>query len=199
MRRMLAATAAFLLLLSLPSSAEDPGSLIESGNALLKQGKYSKAIEDLQWAIREIRKLQADELMKFLPESVAGYEAFDDEADAAAAAILNISLIETGRRFEAKDGDEAVTVKIMAGEMGGTGLGAMMKMAQMYGTQDGELVRIKGYKCTIEWEDGADNGTLTVVLDNDIQVTIEISQGKKDNLRKFVELVDLDGLESVSN
>jgi hypothetical protein len=117
--------------------------------------------------------------------------------DAAAAAMFNINFIETGRRYEATGSGESVELKVMSGDIGGSGLGAMMKMAQMFGAEQGELVRVKGYKCTVEWEPDADNGKLTAILDNDMQVTVEIYNGQKGNLEKFAELVDFEGLEGL--
>jgi len=199
MRNVKAIALVGLIVFATTGYAEDPAELIQSGADFLSKGKYAKAVEDLQWAIREIRMLQAEELKGFLPKEVSGYDAYDEETDAGAAAILNINLIEAGRRFEATGENEIVTLKIMAGEMGGTGLGAMMKMAQMYGGQSGELIRVNGHKGTVEWEDGSNGGKLTMVLDNDIQVTVEISEGNKDNLKTFAGLIDLDGLEALSN
>ncbi|MCU0612059.1 MAG: hypothetical protein MUE60_09760 [Candidatus Eisenbacteria bacterium] len=177
---------------------EDPATLIQSATEFLNQGKYSKAIEDLQWALREIRLLQTVELKKFLPQSVSGYTAEEVDADAAAAAMFNINLVEAERKFQASSGDEYVDLKITSGDIGGAGLGAMMKMSQMFGEQQGELVRVKGRKCTLEWDADNSSGKLTCVLDNDIQVTVEVSNGQKATPAKFMELVNLDGLEKAT-
>lgn len=178
--------------------AEDPASLIQSAGDLLKQGKYSKAVEDLQWAIREIRLVQVEELKKFLPKSVSGYAAEEVEADVAAAAFFNVNLAEAQRKFQSNSGDEAVDLKITSGDIGGAGLGAMMKMSQMFGQQQGELVRVKGRKATLEWDAANADGKLTCVLDNNVQITVEVSDGVKATAAKFMELVDLDGLEKLS-
>lgn len=189
-----------LILILVPSLArgEDPAALIQSAGDFLKQGKYGKAVEELQWALREIRLLQVGELKKFLPQTVSGYTTEEVDADAAAAAMFNINLVEAERRFQAKSGDENVDMKITSGDIGGAGLGAMMKMAQMFGQQQGELVRVKGRKCTLEWNAEDAGGKLTCVLDNNIQVTVEVSNGQKGTPAKFMELVDLDKLEKAT-
>lgn len=197
MRVLLVSVLVSVFLVPSLTFAEDPGELIDSAKSFLSQGKYNKAIEDLQWAMREIRQLQTAEMKEYLPESVSGYTTEEMDDDAAAAVMFNINFIEAGRRFVANSGDESVEVKIMSGDIGGSGLGAMMKMAQMYGAEQGELVRVKGYKCTIEWEAEADNGKLTAILDNDMQVTVEIDGGERGNLEKFAELVDFEGLEAL--
>ncbi len=182
----------------LGARAEDPASLIQSGLELFKQGKYGKAVEELQWAIREIRQLQVQELKKFLPQSMPGYQAEEVESDVAAAALFNINFVEAARKFRSSGGDETVDMKITSGDIGGAGLGAMMKMAQMFGQQQGELVRIKGRKATLEWDASASRGTLTCVLDNSIQVTVEVMDGQKATAQKFMEQVNLDALEKLS-
>jgi hypothetical protein len=188
---------ALLVFIPATSRGEDPGELIDSAKSFLSQGKYNKAIEDLQWAMREIRRLQTVEMKQYLPETVSGYTTEEMDDDAAAAAMFNINFIEAGRRYQATGSGESVELKVMSGDIGGSGLGSMMKMAQMFGAEQGELVRVKGYKCTVEWEDDADNGTLTAILDNDMQVTVEIYNGQKGNLEKFAELVDFEGLEGL--
>jgi hypothetical protein len=182
MRQLLVLILVSVFLSPCVSFGEEPTELIDSAKDFLSQGKYNK--------------LQIAEMKQYLPESVSGYTTEEMEDDAAAAAMFNINFIEAGRRYVAGDG-ESVEVKIMSGDIGGSGLGAMMKMAQMFGTEQGELVRVKGYKCTVEWEEEANNGKLTAVLDNDIQVTVEIYDGNKGNLTKFAELVDFDGLEGL--
>jgi hypothetical protein len=197
MRLFLVSVLGSMFLFPTLSFGEDPGELIDSAKGFLSEGKYNKAIEDLQWAMREIRQLQIAEMKQYLPESANGYETEEMDDDAAAAAMFNINFIEAGRRYVATSGDESVEVKIMSGDIGGSGLGAMMKMAQMFGTEQGELVRVKGYKCTVEWEEEANHGTLTAILENDMQVTVEIYDGQKDNLKQFAELVDFEGLEAL--
>ncbi len=197
MRFLAVSIVVVMLLLPSASRGEDPAELIDSAKSFLDQGKYSKAIEDLQWALREIRRLQIGEMRKFLPESVDGYSVEDTDDDAAAAAMFNINLMESGRRYNANRGDESVELKIMSGDFGGAGLGSMMKMAQMFGAEQGELIRVKGYKCTVEWESESTNGKLTAVLDNDMQVTVDVTGGEKATLKKFAELVDFEGLEDI--
>lgn len=165
---------------------------------MLKQGKYSKAIEDLQWAIREIRIIQIGELKKYLPTTASGYTVEEVQPDASVAAVFNINIVEAERRFNARGGDERVSVKITSGDIGGAGLGAMMKMAQMFGQQQGELVRVKGRKATVEWDADSRSGKLTCVLENNVQLTVEVTDGQKASLTKFAEMVDLDALERVA-
>jgi hypothetical protein len=189
-----------LILVLMPSMArgEDPAALIKSASEFLAQGKLGKAVEDLQWALREIRLLQIAELAKYLPQSVSGYTTEEVEADAAAAAMFNINLIEAERKYQSNSGDENVDLKITGGDVGGAGLGGMMKMAQMFGEQQGELVRVKGRKATLEWDADNASGKLTCILDNEVQVTVEVTSGDKTTATKFMDLVDLDALEKVT-
>ncbi|MBN1425706.1 hypothetical protein JXA88_14215 [Candidatus Fermentibacteria bacterium] len=196
--RYVAIVALSLVLVPFLARAEDPGSLIQSASELLKQGKYTKAVEDLQWAIREIRLLQVEELKKYLPSAVSGYATEEVESDAASAAFFNVNLVEAQRNYQSNGSDEFVDLKITSGDIGGAGLGAMMKMAQMFGEQQGELVRVKGRKATLEWDAGNAGGKLTCVLDNNVQITVEVTDGQKATVTKFMELVDLDSLEKLT-
>lgn len=189
------------LLVALPASVfaqtgEDAGSLLESAKEAYQAGKYKEAIDDLQWAIKEINKIRLAQLREFLPEEATGYEARDTGGeDVAALTMLGLQVLEVGREFS-KD-DLTVEVKITIGEVAGTGFGAWAKFAQAFGATEGEkLVRIQGRKCTLTFDGEERTGTLKATLSNDLLVEVNCNNcGDSSVLEEFANKVDFDKLE----
>jgi hypothetical protein len=186
-----------LPLVVLAQTGEDAGSLLESAKAAYEAGKYKQAIEDVQWAIKEINKIRLAQLREHLPADVAGYEAEDTGGeDVAAATMLGLQVLEVGRQFT-KD-ELSVEVKITIGEVGGTGFGAWAKFAQAFGATEGEkLVRIQNRKCTVTFDSEEQTGTLKAALDDDLVVEVDCN-GCTDAavLEEFANKIDFDKLES---
>jgi hypothetical protein len=188
--------------LMLPAAAfaqtsEDAESLLESARQAYKAGKYKQAIEDMQWAIKEINKIRLAQLREHLPKEVPGYEAQDTGGeDVAAATMLGLQVLEVGREFT--KADLGVEVKITVGEVAGAGFGAWAKFAQAFGATEGEkLVRIQGRKCTATFDSEERAGTLKAALSNDLVVEVVCRDCDDSSvLEEFANKVDFDKLEA---
>ncbi len=198
MVRILAVTLAVVLPVSVVAqTGEDAGSLLDSAKAAYEAGKYKQAIEDVQWAIKEINKIRLAQLREHLPADVTGYEAEDTGGeDVAAATMLGLQVLEVGREFTKEE--LSIEVKITIGEVAGTGFGAWAKFAQAFGATEGEkLVRIQDRKCTVTFDSEEQSGALKAALNNDLVVEVNCN-GCTDSavLEEFANKVDFDKLES---
>ncbi len=186
-----------LPVLVLGQTGEDAGSLLDSAKGAYQAGKYKQAIEDLQWAIKEINKIRLAQLREHLPGDVTGYEATDTGGeDVAAATMLGLQVLEVGREFT--KGDLTVEVKITIGEVAGTGFGAWAKFAQAFGATEGEkLVRVQNRKCTVTFDSEEQSGTLKAALNNDLVVEVNCNSCTDAAvLEEFANKIDFDKLES---
>jgi hypothetical protein len=197
MRRIVAVVVIALVpMVALAQMGEDAGSLMDTAKAAYEAGKHKQAIEDLQWAIKEINKIRLAQLREFLPEGAEGYEVRDTGGeDVAAATMLGLQVLEVGREF-AKD-DLTVEVKITIGEVAGTGFGAWAKFAQAFGATEGEqLVRIQGRKCTATFDSEEMTGTLKAALEDDLVVEVNCNGCSESGvLEEFANKINFDELE----
>lgn len=179
------------------SFAEDLNAIFKKVNDLVAAKNYSKAIEELAWANKEIEKLNSQHIISFFPDTLLGYTGKKAETNSA----LGITNIE---RTYSKDG-AGTTVKVaLTGSGGGAGAGAGLgglaafgRMAAMMGGQSpgNDTFRIAGRTATLEKEDRS--AQLTVFLDSGSMLTLEMNNGNDaDALKAMAEALDLNKLDN---
>ncbi len=116
--------------------AEDINEIFKKVNQFIEKENYSKAIEELAWANKELEKLHNKKLATLLPDEIEGYQGQKIEQQSA------IGISSISRKYK-KDGDQ-IELNIAGGGKGGmAGIG---KMAAMFGgNQPGvETFRLDG-------------------------------------------------------
>lgn len=172
--------------------AEDVNAIFKKVNDLISAQNYSKALDELKWASKEIEKLHAEKLKTFLPDSVAGFTG--DKVQAANA--LGITSIE--RNYRQGGSSVKISLTNMGGAAGGAGMGGLAQLGQMAamfgGTSGIDTFRIQGRTATLENRD--QGGDLTVYLDSGSVLKLESSTGVKgDTLKGIAEALKLDDLD----
>lgn len=134
----------------LPGQAEELSQIFGRVNELVASKQYPKALEELQWARKEIEKLHNGSLTAFMPDQIAGFVGAKSE-------ITNVLGMTNIERSYTK-GEATVKVAIQAASAAGAaglgalgGLAAIGKMAAMFGGEQGqETVRIQGRTATVK-------------------------------------------------
>lgn len=153
--------------------ADNVTDLMKSAEQNYAAGKYSKALQDLDWIRTEISNLQLQEMKKMLPEDVDGMKGEDSEG----GAIFGMQSVS--KYYPSEDGSKSVKISIASGKtgQGGAGLGAIMGMAAAFGAMDAskqsKVVVEQGYKGTFSLDPQTNEGTLVLNLNGGAMVNIE--------------------------
>jgi len=174
----------FALVAPEPTRAEDIKQIFDRVQQYYQDKNYSKALEELNWAQKEIEKASASVTQSFFPNEVDGYRGGKIEN----ANVFGITNVE--RSYE--KGEESIKVSLMGSSKGAGqnplgGLAAMGQMAAMMGgSQPGtDSFRIDGRTALLEKEDNS--ASLTVFLDGGSMMKFEMSGSSNgDALKKFV-------------
>ncbi len=172
--------------------AEDVNVIFKKVNDLVAAQNYSKALEELKWASKEIEKMHSKKLELFFPDSLAGYTG--DKINASSA--LGISNLE--RNYKGPNG----TVKLALtnlGSAGGGGFAGLAQLGQMAALMGGgtgmESFRIQGRTAMLDTTGSAPK--LNITLDSGSMLTFdpEGSNVKADELKAMAEALKLDDLD----
>ncbi|MBN1296234.1 hypothetical protein JXA80_05600 [bacterium] len=156
-----------------PVLADNVNDLLKSADANYEAKKYAKALEDLEWARKEIANLQLQEMKKLLPEVVDGMKGQDGDG----GSIFGINAVS--REYRSEDGEKSVTITLASGKssQGGAGLGAIMGMAAAMGAMDAsrqsKMIIHQGYKGQWSLDPETKEGMLVFNLNGGSMINIE--------------------------
>ena len=180
-------SSAISLTLSLGSTsarAEDLKQIFDKVQQYYQDKNYTKALEELSWAQKEIEKASSQVIQGFFPEEIEGYKGSKIEN----TSVFGITNIE--RTYE-KSQDDSIKVSLLGSSKGQGqnplgGLAAMGQMAAMMGgSQPGvDSFRIDGRTAMLEKEEGS--ASLTIFLDGGSMMKFEMQGSSNgDLLKKF--------------
>lgn len=186
MRRILIASLA-LLCVAAPATAEDLNEILKRVNELVAEKKYTKALEELSWAKKEIEAMNSGALTELLPKEVKGFAGGEVEANNALG-ISNLARTYT----RAADG-ASLRLSLMGGTAGGEGLGGLMqfgKMAAMMAPKQNAF-RVKGRTAMVE------NNEITIFLDSGSMLKLEpVENVDMATLKSVAEALDVDAIDT---
>ncbi len=160
---------------------------IEKAKALYAQGKYYKAVTELNFTIGLIQDKQLDKFKTLLPEPPSGWSAENVEGSRAAGQIMGGG-INVSRNYHSKDGQEVHIEMITDSPLLSS---VMMLLSNPLIMGGGRLVAIKGEKGIEEWHPGEHSGKIQIVLQNRMLITIRGSNLKAKNaLYDFAKRLD---------
>lgn len=182
-------TACLLCLLVSASTAlaEDLDTIFAKVKTLSEAGNYTKAMEELGWAQKELQKKHFARLESLLPNEVAGFKGGEVQSQSA----VGITSVE---RSYSK-GAESVKLSLAGGAGGGGALGgfaALGRMAGMMGTQPGvDTFRIEGRTANLQVRNN--RAELTVFLESGSFLKLEQrNTSKGDTVKSLAEAMKSD-------
>lgn len=182
-----------LLFVPMSLAAEELDQIFKRVQEMVQTKNYSKALNELTWARKEIEKMHTAQLQTFFPDELSGFKGSKVESNAA----LGFTSIERGYR----NGNQSVKVSLTGGSgssQGGFGnLAALGQMAALMGNQGGmDTFRISGRTATLEKNESGQSADLTVFLDSGSILKLEGSNGASaETLKQMAEALKLDELE----
>ncbi len=197
---------AVVLTLGTPSLADqlqdEAVESLSSAQKLVKEGNYSKAVDEINYALSKVNELTAAGLIKYLPEPPARFTLVSKQAQGvgAGAAIAG----NAGATAEySNDGGASVNLNIAIGGMTGK-MAGMAAIGSLFAglnqdtgsSQQSRQIRVQGYTGTEVFDRAGQSGTLSFQVGETISVTLEGSGiASPEVLMQFAKKIDLAGLE----
>ena len=174
----------------------DPLKLFDSAKTNCQEKRYGKCLADLQLLVGEVGRLRTDAMKPLFPKPSEGWTAEEAESAANGAAFMFGAGSQVKREYKAGDAKRCLmTISTDVGAMM-TGITMLMSNPAFLG-EGKRIVTIRGRKALLDWEKGADHGTLTIQLGVPASMVALEANGVTD--KEIQDLlggsIDLDALE----
>ena len=193
---------AALLLLgagSLPALADEISDQIKRGLKLYEDGDLTGAVEELEFALAQMRQQKAENLTKIFPKAPSGWEAEKPKAQSAGRALLGGGINVT-QVYKQGRGDGTVTMEVVTDSPFIQTLAMVLANPMiMQGDDHGRLIRLHGEKGLLK-QVGKDGAELQILIDKRILFKVEVRQtDSADTVAKqFGELMDVKKLRDIT-
>jgi len=179
--------------------ADDISDQIMDGKKFYDEGKYSQAIDELQFAVGQIQGLQMDELKKALPEPLSGWKGEETQGSSAPMGMFGGGL-SVSRHYYKEDSDESIDIEILSQS---PLLQSMMMFFQnpafLASQPNSKLVRINGKKAIEKFSPQEKEGELSLILEGKTIIKVEGSNiPRKDILYDYMEKVGFDIIKKIT-
>jgi len=173
--------------------ADEISDIIERGKKLYREGKYSEASSELQYAVSQIQNLQAEELKKLFPEPLPGWTAEEASASAAAMGLFGGG-ITASRTYKKEDTGESIEIQIITqSPLLQTVMMLLANPAMLAGQPDTKLVRVKGEKAIEKFSAKGKKGELSLILEGNTLITVKGRKiTDKNVLHQYMEKIDFE-------
>lgn len=174
---------------------------LSTAQSFVKDGNYSKAIDEINYALAKINELTATELLKFIPAAPAGFTLVNKQSQGVGAAGAIAGNAGASAQYASNGGgtiDLSIAIGGMTGKMASfAALGSIFAgMGQDAGAGQTRKIRVQGYTGTEMFNANDRTGTLTFQVGEKTSVTIEGSDIESaDLLMQLAKNVDLAGIE----
>ncbi|MCG6860159.1 MAG: hypothetical protein LJE70_02560, partial [Chromatiaceae bacterium] len=158
-------------------------------------GELRKAVQSLQFAVAGIQEKLNLELLKLLPEPLAGWQADEPQAQSAGMAAM-ITGTNLSRRYFRDDGAE-VNINIMADSPLLPMMSMMLSNPMMMQTNpDTKIYTYAGQRGTIKHEKDSGEWEVSLLVGNKVLVKIDGSGSQdKESVEAYLKAIDLDAVQ----
>lgn len=189
-----------IITLAFAQSAKDEAiQSLDSAKSLIQQKNYTKAQDEINFALAKISELLSEELIKFIPEPVTGWKLEDKQATGLGqmgAMFGSANSISATGEYSANDNANVKITIVVGGFVGKTA--SIMALGQMYGgaTKGSKSIRVAGYNGTTEFNSENKEGKVTLQIGEKITVMVEgYTINDVEILKSFAGKIDLAKLE----
>lgn len=199
LRRTLILLSTFAVL-AVPARADTVTDQIDAARKLYEDGDLGGALNELNFAVQDIKAQQASELATTLPEAPSGWSAEEPQVTSAGGAEGMGSLIAgqmIERRYSQNGGDATMTAELMADNPMIAMMAGLIGNPAFAGAQTGmERLRIGRESAMLQWN-GDGSGEINLLLGNRVLVKVS-GEGlaSKDVLVDLIQRWKLDELKT---
>lgn len=181
------------LTLAVTANADQITDQVQSGIKLYEDGKISQAINEIDFALGQMRQKQAEAIAAILPEKVEGWVAKKAKSSGNQA-VLGAGSIAS-RSYNQDGGNGKVKIEILRL---GQGMGAMFNPMMLQRMGGGKPVLIGGMKGTLmeKGENEADL-VLTIAAEHILKIEVKRTEDPDEVADDFANTLDLAKLKEL--
>ena len=204
MKKLILPIALSLILTSTSYGEDIKGEAVDSlstARTFVEKGKYSKAIDEINYALAKINELTAAGLIKFIPDPPSGFTLDNKQSQGIGAGASITGTAGATAGYSNPNGGH-INLNIAIGGLTGK-MGSLAAFGQIFAgmaqqSTGGQTtqIRVHGYTGTQIYNSQDKSGTLTFQVGDKTSVTIEGSDIESaDILKQLANNIDLAGLE----
>jgi hypothetical protein len=183
------------------STQEEAIDSLTTAQQFVKDGNFSKATEEINYALAKINELTAAALLEYIPEPPQGYSLVSKQSQGVGAGVVLAGNAGATANYSHSNGgtlDLNIAIGGMTGKMGSlAALGTMFAgLSQDGSSGQTRQVRVQGYTGTETFDSNRKSGTLTFQVGQKTSVTI--TGGNIDSAEILMQLaknIDFSGIE----
>ena len=182
---------------SIPACADEILEAMTEAIEAYKEKEYGEAAESLDYAKQLIQQLRSENIMKFLPEALPGWES--KTAETQSMGMLGGMSGVQKEYFKPGTGDlgrKRITINIMAESPMMQGMMTMFNPAYV-GAQGGKLQKIKRNKAIVKYDPDSRSGEANVLVEKSYIVSIKGDSVDEKDLMDYAKAVDYKGLKDL--
>ena len=201
-KRVITLTVAAMMILGLTGGAalaDEISDQIKRGMKLYEDGNLSGAVEELEFALAQMRQKKAESLTTIFPKAPSGWKAEKPQAQSAGRAMLGGGINVT-QTYVQDGGQGRVSMEVLTDSPFIQTLGMILaNPMMMQGGDQGKLIRIHGEKGVIKEMQG-NAAELQVLIDKKILFKVEAREVKQAGqvTRQFAEMMDVKKLRELT-
>ncbi|KIX14867.1 hypothetical protein [Dethiosulfatarculus sandiegensis] len=191
--------ALFGLLAATPAFADDITDQIKAGMELYEQGKVTEAINELEFALAQMRQKKADALGDVFPDAPDGWKAEKPQSEAASRAMLGGGISAT-RAYTQKNGKGRAEIQIMTDSPMIQSLSMLFNNPMfLQGSGKGKLIKVQGQKALLKSRSDK-RAELQAMIDNKVLLEVKVNryEGAADFAKQLAESIDLDKIRKLN-
>ncbi len=192
-------TALLLLMLVLPLRADDVTDWVDDGLKAYKAGNFSEAAQSLEYAAQLIRQQKGEAFTAVFPKAPAGWTQLDAEGTAVASSLLGGA---TGATTSYERESEGIYDNVNISITTDSPMLSMVSMAfanPMFMSGDGQrMIKINGQKALLEYDAEDRSGSIQIVLNQNVLVSVDGNGVSEDELRSFAQGIDFDKVSEIA-
>jgi hypothetical protein len=172
--RVFALVCALLLAAALPASADQVTDQIDLGKQYYEEGDLGGAINELQFAIQDIRSQLAEQYRAGFPPAPTGWTFEDSEEDSSAAMAMFGGGTAVARTYTQEGGDGSIEARISVDNPMIQGLAAMVGNPALIAANPGaKRVRVGRDNAMVQFEEGGDSGQAMLIVGGRIMLQLD--------------------------
>ncbi len=179
--------------LPMKAEADDVLEAIEQAVTLYKQGDFSGAAGNLDYAAQLVRQQKGGQLENFLPEALSGWTAADAQSSSMGAMFMGGG-VSAERSYQKENDAGRVTVTIFTDSPMLQPMMMMFSNPMVAASSGAKLETHAGQRAIVDYTPGERRGEINIVVANRILVTVNGQDVAKEDLTAYVAAIDFQGL-----
>ncbi len=174
--------------------ADDITDSINEALQYYKNGEYTDAVENLNYASQLIQQKKGKALESFLPEPLTGWTAEDATSQVTGAAMFGGGV--TVER-EYRKGSSSITIQIITDSPIMQGVMMMFSNPMFAASEGGKLEKIGRQKAIVKFDPANKDGDIKIVVANRFLVSIEGDGITREDLKGYAKAIDYKKMASL--